>query len=252
MAITGHFINKEFNLVSVLLGLTEIEGNHLGQSLANQFLTTIKQYDLEDSIIPITTDNALVNQQMAQELQDSTESFAAKTQLIGCMAHTLHLSAQDGLKALAKGPSTHEDQDIVNVGPMSISTLINPPDGLQLSYNSIISRISHLASYLRQSPQRREKFISMVNIFYEAQKGNMFLTNVITRWNSTYDMLECAYSLKDAYDQFCTPKNMEAYCISSLEWEKVKVMIDFLLHLCHMWNKIPHHQLLFTFIYLPH
>ncbi|MBW0586411.1 hypothetical protein O181_126126, partial [Austropuccinia psidii MF-1] len=174
MAITGHFINKEFNLVSVLLGLMEIEGNHLGQSLANQFLTTLKQYDLEDSIIAITTDNALVNQRMAQELQDSTESFAAKTQLIGCMAHTLHLSARDGLKALAKGPSTHEDQDI---------------------------------------------------------KGNTLLTNVITRWNSTYDMLERAYSLKDAYDQFCTPENMEAYRISSLEWEKVKVMIDFLLPL---------------------
>ncbi|MBW0587586.1 hypothetical protein O181_127301 [Austropuccinia psidii MF-1] len=77
MAITGHFIDKEFNLVSVILG------SHSGQSLANQFLTTLKQYDLEDSIISITTDNALVNQQMAQELQDSTKSFAAKTQLIG-------------------------------------------------------------------------------------------------------------------------------------------------------------------------
>ncbi|MBW0591376.1 hypothetical protein O181_131091 [Austropuccinia psidii MF-1] len=153
MAITGHFMDKEFNLVSVLLGLTEIEGNHSGQSLANQFLTTLKQYDLEDSIIAITTDNASVNQQMAQELQDSTKSFAAKTQYIGCMACTLHLSAQDGLKALAKGPSTHEDKDIVDVGPMSISTLINPPDGLRLNYNSIISCISRLASYLCQSPQ---------------------------------------------------------------------------------------------------
>ncbi|MBW0570860.1 hypothetical protein O181_110575 [Austropuccinia psidii MF-1] len=62
MAITGHFINKEFNVVSVLLDLTEIEGNHLGQSLANQFPTTLKQYELEDSIIAITTDNAWVNQ----------------------------------------------------------------------------------------------------------------------------------------------------------------------------------------------
>ncbi|MBW0573501.1 hypothetical protein O181_113216 [Austropuccinia psidii MF-1] len=56
MAITGHFIDNKFNLISVLLG------NNLGQSLANQFLTPLKQYDLEDSIIAITTDNALVNQ----------------------------------------------------------------------------------------------------------------------------------------------------------------------------------------------
>ncbi|MBW0482264.1 hypothetical protein O181_021979 [Austropuccinia psidii MF-1] len=103
---------------------------------------------------------------------------------------------------------------------MSISNLIDPPDGLQLNYNSIISHISRLASYLRQSPQQCEKFISTVNIFYEEQKGNMLLTNVATQWSSTYDMLERAYSLKDVYDQFCTPKNMEAYCISSLEWEK--------------------------------
>ncbi|MBW0475143.1 hypothetical protein O181_014858 [Austropuccinia psidii MF-1] len=60
MAITGHFINANFNLISVLLGFSEIEGDHSGASLAF-FLNIIQRYNISNQIVCITSDNSLVN-----------------------------------------------------------------------------------------------------------------------------------------------------------------------------------------------
>ncbi|MBW0509011.1 hypothetical protein O181_048726 [Austropuccinia psidii MF-1] len=71
----------------------------------------------------------------------------------------------------------------------------------------------------------------MVNLIYDSSKSTdatMLLSHVYTRWNSTYDMLEHALSLKEAYNHYCGPPNMEHYQLTSLEWEKAKVMVNFL------------------------
>ncbi|MBW0537962.1 hypothetical protein O181_077677 [Austropuccinia psidii MF-1] len=41
-------------------------------------------------------------------------------------------------------------------------------------------------------------------------------------------MLNCTWTLKDAYHDFCSTLNLQNYQLSAIEWEKVKVMIDFL------------------------
>ncbi|MBW0479518.1 hypothetical protein O181_019233 [Austropuccinia psidii MF-1] len=114
---------------------------------------------------------------------------------------------------------------------MLIANMVTPLDGHQLHYDSIILRISRLATYLRHSPQRQEKFSTTVSLIYDEDKPTnvtSLLSHVSTRWNSTYNMLQRALLLKDAYNQFCTPDNMECFCPAPLEWEKVQVIIDFL------------------------
>ncbi|MBW0482455.1 hypothetical protein O181_022170 [Austropuccinia psidii MF-1] len=135
--------------------------------------------------------------------------------MVGCMAHTIHLAVCDGLKALgSKLPDTNNQVDNNNENPMSITSLVDPPDGLNLQYNSIIVKISCLASYLYPSPQRREKFITTVNLVYDSDKptnANTLLSQVSTRWNSNYKMLNCALVLKDAYNHFCTPDSLASF-----------------------------------------
>ncbi|MBW0491705.1 hypothetical protein O181_031420 [Austropuccinia psidii MF-1] len=174
MAVTGQFIDQDFNIFSILLGLTEIQGDHSGTLLAEEFWKILERYNLEDQIVSITTDNALVN----------------------------------NCKALGKG--TEPNQENADNSPMAICSIVDPPEGQNLNYNSIISRISCPGSYIRQSPQQ-EKFITVVKLFYDDVKANTLLTNVCTRWNSTYDMLERAWSLKEAYNQFCGPTTMQQY-----------------------------------------
>ncbi|MBW0482652.1 hypothetical protein O181_022367 [Austropuccinia psidii MF-1] len=226
MGVTAHVMSSDFKLTSILIGLHPIEGPHSGAALAEIFMKVLGIYNLKSSIICITTDNASVNSRMASEIQDELPGFCADQQAIGCMAHTIHLAAQDGLKALGATPDTNDSH-----GLMSITNITNDPDGLHLNYNSIVSRISRLATYLNQSPQRREKFITTVHLVYDDSrptKAVTLLSHVSTRWNSTYEMLNRAWTLKDAYHHFCSTLNLQSYQLSAIEWEKVKVMIDFL------------------------
>ncbi|MBW0503355.1 hypothetical protein O181_043070 [Austropuccinia psidii MF-1] len=151
---------------------------------------------------------------MAQEIQVNCPTLISETNTIGCMAHINHLAAHNGLKALAhaNGPTQTEAQE--PQGQMDLSNLIDKADGLYLKYDSIVSQIAHLGSYLCQSPQCQEKFIAMVNFVYDEGKNtraSTLLTHVATRWNSTYEMLVWALQLKDAYTQFCLPESLQAY-----------------------------------------
>ncbi|MBW0490455.1 hypothetical protein O181_030170 [Austropuccinia psidii MF-1] len=127
MAVTGHFIDDNFKLTSLLLGLSKIEGDHSGPSLANNFLSILKQYSLYDAIICITANNASVNQQMAQEIEKQCPTFTSSTNTIGCMAHLLHLAARDGLRSLADGPTSATTPEYEGLpAPMSIASLVTP------------------------------------------------------------------------------------------------------------------------------
>ncbi|MBW0593528.1 hypothetical protein O181_133243 [Austropuccinia psidii MF-1] len=100
---------------------------------------------------------------MAQEIAKTTPMFDPNQQAIGCMAHTIHLTARDGLNALGSQPDSISEEPTEVEGPMSISNLVDPPDGLNLNYNSSVSRIEWLASYINQSPQRRENSLRLFN-----------------------------------------------------------------------------------------
>ncbi|MBW0481277.1 hypothetical protein O181_020992 [Austropuccinia psidii MF-1] len=168
-------------------------------------------------------------------------TFNASTHSIGCMAHVLHLVAQDGLKALSKGvvPTTCNKEE--PPGPMAIVNIINPPDGLSLRYHSIKFCVAQLASYLWQSPQRKEKLAATFKLIYDGPKptnDNTLLCHVHTHWNSTYDMLEQALCLREAYNQYCSPESMETFCLSPIELEKVEVMVNFLQPLYESTNII--------------
>ncbi|MBW0549625.1 hypothetical protein O181_089340 [Austropuccinia psidii MF-1] len=193
MAVAGHFLDQDFNLTSILLGLSEIEGPHSVVALATHFLRILHQFDLKDCIKSITTNNSASNSSMVNEIASMAVKFNASTHSIGCMAHVLHLAARDGLKALSKGVAPTNCKQEEPPGPMAIVNIINSPDGSSLRYDSIISRVAQLASYLRQSPQRREKFAATVKLNYDGPKqtnANTLSCHVRTCWNSTYDMLE--------------------------------------------------------------
>ncbi|MBW0514949.1 hypothetical protein O181_054664 [Austropuccinia psidii MF-1] len=156
--------------------------SHL-QTILKQSSTTI---NLKKKSICITTNNASENHHMAQEIKRLIPSFSASNNAIGCMAHTIHLTTCDGLNALAQSGPLPSNQEASgnNSGPMAIRNLVDEPDGQNTQYNSIIACLSKLASYIRKSPQRREKFVHTVNLIYEegqTTKATTLLKNFCTR-----------------------------------------------------------------------
>ncbi|MBW0475662.1 hypothetical protein O181_015377 [Austropuccinia psidii MF-1] len=230
IAVTAHFMDEDYKITLLLLGLCEIIGDHSGASLAKAFLNIISRYNLNQHIVCITTDNALVNNCMNQEIQSLCPTYTANTQEIGCMAHTIHLAACDGLNALGNVESDALGSSIAS-DPMGITNLVSAPDGLNLKYDSIITHIGQLASYFHQSAQRREKFITTVKLVYDdfrPMHATNLLSHVSTHWNSTYNMLNRALTSKKAYNQFTSLPNLASYQLTFLEWDRVRVMADFL------------------------
>ncbi|MBW0478245.1 hypothetical protein O181_017960 [Austropuccinia psidii MF-1] len=97
---------------------------------------------------------------MVHEISSETSTFSAEGNAIGCMAHVLHLVALGNSSLVESSPENKPR------GPIDLTSLIDPPEGLSLNYDSIISWVACLASYLHQSPQWHKRFITTVKLVY--------------------------------------------------------------------------------------
>ncbi|MBW0495370.1 hypothetical protein O181_035085, partial [Austropuccinia psidii MF-1] len=156
---------------------------------------------------------------MVHKISSQTSTFSAEVNAIGFMAHILHLVARDGLKALGNSSLVELSPENKTREPMDLTNFINQPEGLNLNYYFIISWVACLSLHLHQSPQQCEGFITTVKLVYNDTRptnATKLLSHVSTCCNSTYDIIERALSLKDAYNQYCTLENMQAYQLSPL------------------------------------
>lgn len=161
MAVTIHFINDEWQLISHVLDFVPFPGDHGGVNISQIFRKIVDEHKLKGKLVALTTDNATNNDTFVQDLLDRgyLSSIEAHQR---CFAHVLNLSAQDALK--------------------EIKTSI---DDLRL-----------LIKAIRVSPKRSQKFKEIcqeLNI-----KHLVPILDVVTRWNSTADMLSRALQLKKA------------------------------------------------------
>ncbi|KAJ5310940.1 uncharacterized protein N7443_003401 [Penicillium atrosanguineum] len=62
MAITGYFIDKDWQYREVLLGFEPLHGTHSGTNLSSVVLDILLQHKIEGRVFAITTDNASNNQ----------------------------------------------------------------------------------------------------------------------------------------------------------------------------------------------
>src|SRR5207245_7129918 len=58
LSITLHWIDKQWCMQHILLDIIPIHENHTGLALAEKFLSTLKDYNIEHKILAVTMDNA--------------------------------------------------------------------------------------------------------------------------------------------------------------------------------------------------
>ena len=105
---------------------------------------------------------------VAAEFNHAKIPFNAENQHIRCFAHIINLTAQDFLKYLKSAPENEGSKD-------------------QDGEISIISKLWKVVSAIQSSPQRRERFEAQCKAHDLIHK--LLTLDVITRWNSTYDMI---------------------------------------------------------------
>jgi hypothetical protein len=218
LGITAHWI-ENYELKSIILATKLIDGPHSGINLASHLAEVLKKYDIKNKIFCITADNASNNGTMAAELKKLI-GFDAENCMLGCMPHVINLAAKVGINAFSNSvPQGTAPQTLAGI-------LSDPPPRVDLS--SLISRISKLCTYLKQSSQKAASFKDLSKAMNNGQ-ALVMVADVATRWNSTFKMLERAYEIRSTIRLFCEQNSItEKYNLSDSEWSKVRQLCDFL------------------------
>ncbi|WVZ85094.1 LOW QUALITY PROTEIN: hypothetical protein U9M48_032051 [Paspalum notatum var. saurae] len=157
-------------------------------------LKTIRFYNIEDKLFSITLDNEGANKSMMDLLRPN---LLAKRMLpcdgdlfhTRCACHVLNLIVKDGL----------------------------------IEVDGAISDIRESVKYTRASQSRKEKFEEIIRDLGINCRSRPSL-DVVTRWNSTCDMLESALPFKDVFYELKQQDPNYIYCPSLGDWQRAKVV----------------------------
>lgn len=108
MAITGYFIDDDWNYREILLGFEPLHGTHSGVNLSAVLLELFRQHQIVDRVLAITADNASNNNTLMASIQESIQSLELGNGTaiirIPCLAHVIQLSLKQLLGQMKANP----------------------------------------------------------------------------------------------------------------------------------------------------
>lgn len=147
-------------------------------------------WEIENKVSSITLHNASSNDLAVRTLK---EDFSLKGKLyfkgkifhVRCCAHILNLMVQDGLSEI----------------------------------KCVLQNIQESVKYFKMSPQRLNKFMDIVKQL-QLPVSKRLVLDIPSRWNSTYEMLECAIQFKKVFSMYQGRDPSYTWLPSKLDWEK--------------------------------
>ncbi|KMT03967.1 hypothetical protein BVRB_8g186740 [Beta vulgaris subsp. vulgaris] len=197
MVLTAHFVDLDWKLQKRVINFVHLPPPRKGANIADAILTCLKEWEIEDKVFTISVDNASANDSCIQILKDN---FASNGRLIcggklfhmRCCAHILNIMVQHGLKQV---------QDI-------------------------IEKVHDTVDFLNASEARLKRFGELVSQ-YNVQHRKLIL-ECKTRWNSTFDMLDCAIKFRKVFPRYALHDHNYDSCPDDEEWGKIEKLLDVL------------------------
>ncbi|KAJ6038847.1 hypothetical protein N7460_007564 [Penicillium canescens] len=161
MAVTGYFIDEDWNYRELLLGFEPLSGAHSGVSLSAVLLQLLQKYALADRVLTITTDNASNNNTLVASIQESVQSLdlGDNTAIIRvpCMAHVIQLSLKQLLGQMKADPKNNTAQaEWTESQEQSVRARHQNREIVDT-----LNKLRSLAIFINASPQRREAFLNL-------------------------------------------------------------------------------------------
>ncbi|KAG0154761.1 hypothetical protein PDIDSM_329 [Penicillium digitatum] len=217
MAITGYFIDHNWDYCEILLGFEPLHGSHNGENLSKTVTQILTEHGISDRVLSVTTDNATNNNTLMQSVQDHLQSQHSSDLSIfrvPCIAHVIQLSLNELLGKLKAVPSNKEiELEWSEEKTHSFQNKRNTSGSIQITYTL-------KKSFINASPQRREAFIAL-----QPEPALIPIQDVRTRWNSTFLMLNRAKKLQPFYDQYCTDHQYLYFKLDQEEWRQVEYLL---------------------------
>jgi hypothetical protein len=111
MAITGYFLDWEWNYCEVLPGFEHLLDSHTGTHLSETVIQILREHSIADRVLSITTDNATNNNTMMQAVQETVQSqVLCNTSIfwVPCISHVIQLSLKELLGKIRANPLNRE------------------------------------------------------------------------------------------------------------------------------------------------
>jgi len=114
MAITGYFIDEDWEYQEILLGFESLSGSHTGVNLGDVLLKVLQEHRIAGRVLAVTTDNASNNSTLISSIQESIQSLELDTDStiirIPCLAHAIQLSLKDLLGQMKANPDNESTE----------------------------------------------------------------------------------------------------------------------------------------------
>uniref|UniRef100_A0A803PZS8 Zinc finger BED domain-containing protein RICESLEEPER 2-like n=1 Tax=Cannabis sativa TaxID=3483 RepID=A0A803PZS8_CANSA len=189
--------------------------SHKGELVGKELINCLNEWGIS-KVFAVTVDNTSSNDVALRKLKghllenDNTVPLNGEMFHMRCSAHILNLIVSGGLKEL----------------------------------NEAISSIRNAVRYVRSSPARLKRFKESCTDTNIESKALLCL-DVVTRWNSTYMMLEAAIKFKKAFDNLEGDANYTRYFDeermtsppSNIDWEKAGIFVNFLKRFYDLTNR---------------
>ena len=108
MAITGYFIDQDWNYREILLGFEPLHETHSGANLSVVLLELFEKHNIIDRVLAVTADNAPNNNTLMENIQASIDELNLPNQTpvvrIPCLAHVIQLSLRELLGLVKADP----------------------------------------------------------------------------------------------------------------------------------------------------
>ena len=162
ISLTAHYIDAKWVLHKRVLNFSFMPPPHNGVALAEKLLLLLKDWGVDKKVMSLTVDNASSNDLCVDMMKVQLKLLCDGDYFhVRCCAHILNLIVKEGLKDV----------------------------------DDAVSKIRECVKYCKGSQMRKQRFLEsckLCDIVYS--KG--LCQDVPTRWNSTYLMLESAFTTK--------------------------------------------------------
>ncbi|KAK8957622.1 hypothetical protein KSP39_PZI001216 [Platanthera zijinensis] len=172
LCITVHYIDSDWMLRHSIINFLDLDPPHSGQVIYDAIRESILQWGIQKKVMSITLDNASVNDVAARHLQQSLANsnhlyLRGKVFHVRCCAHILNILVQDGLREIS----------------------------------SLVNIVREAVGYIRKSPLRLKSFAESAKLLGISTTRGLS-SDVKTRWNSTYYMLDSAFHFRYVIHDF--------------------------------------------------
>nr|KYP61442.1 Putative AC transposase [Cajanus cajan] len=171
ISLTAHYVDQNWKLHSKMLNFSHFPPPHSGREMAKIIYGFLEDWGIETKIFSLTLDNASSNDKMQDYLKErlllQNDGLLCGGEFfhIRCVAHILNLIVQEGLKVA--GRAIHKIRESIKY--------VKGSEGRMRSFKACVAKVGGINT-----------------------KMGLCL-DVVTRWNSTFLMLESALLYRCAF-----------------------------------------------------